>query len=150
MSACRSATKGRIDLPLAKRRAGRGACREGRGAEAGQPAATLYRVVQASGKRAAWLALRPLTGRTHQLRAHCAAIGHPILGDGKYGGQAAFLPDKGLARRLHLHARELAIPHPADGTTLRVSAPLPDHMTETWARLGFDPKRGEGLPELEG
>jgi len=139
--------RGRIDLPLAKQRVG---SLEKVAAKEGQPAATLYRVVQASGKRTAWLALRPLTGRTHQLRVHCAAIGHPILGDGKYGGQAAFLPDKGLARRLHLHARELAIPHPADGTTLRVSAPLPDHMTETWARLGFDPKRGEGLPELEG
>ncbi len=146
--------KGRIDLPLAKRRAGalgdeKAAVEKVAAAEAGQPALTLYRVIQASGKRAAWLVLRPLTGRTHQLRAHCAAIGHPILGDGKYGGQAAFLPSCDLPRRLHLHARELAIPHPADGTTLRVSAPLPPHMMETWAGLGFDPSRGEALPELE-
>jgi len=140
---------GRIDLALAKRRAGPGSAEKVAAAAAGQPAVTLYRVVQAAGKRAAWLALRPLTGRTHQLRAHCAAIGHPILGDGKYGGPAAFLPEEGLARRIHLHARELAIPHPADGTTLRVSAPLPAHMAETWARLGFDPARGEALPELE-
>jgi len=142
--------RGRIDLPLAKRSAGQGGGEKMTGArEAGRPAVTLYRVVQASDQCAAWLVLRPLTGRTHQLRAHCAAIGHPILGDGKYGGPAAFLPSSGLARRLHLHARELAIPHPADGTTFRVSAPLPAHMRETWARLGFDPAEGEDLPELE-
>ncbi len=141
---------GRIDLALAKQRdrvAGEekvsGAAIEGR------PAATLYRVVQNADKRAAWLQLRPLTGRTHQLRAHCAAIGHPILGDGKYGGKAAFLADPAVPRRLQLHARELALPHPADGTTFRISAPLPPHMAETWARLGFDAARGEGLPELE-
>jgi 23S rRNA pseudouridine955/2504/2580 synthase len=141
--------KGRIDLPLMKGRAGAGPDEKMAAAEDGQSAVTLYRVVQTSGKRAAWLVLRPLTGRTHQLRVHCAAIGHPVLGDGKYGGQAAFLPSLDLPRRLHLHARELAIPHPDDGTTLRVSAPLPAHMTETWARLGFDPSRGEALPELE-
>jgi 23S rRNA pseudouridine955/2504/2580 synthase len=142
--------KGRIDLPLMKGRTSAGADEKMTATrDGGQPAVTLYRVVQASGKRAAWLVLRPLTGRTHQLRVHCAAIGHPVLGDGKYGGQAAFLPSSDLPRRLHLHARELAIPHPADGTTLRVSAPLPAHMMETWARLGFDPSRGEALPELE-
>ena len=54
---------------------------------------------------------------------------------------------QGRAQAL-LHARELAIPHPADGTTLRVSAPLPPHMAETWRRLGFDPERGAALPEL--
>jgi 23S rRNA pseudouridine955/2504/2580 synthase len=140
--------QGRIDLALLKGRTG--AIEKVTAGEAGQDAVTLYRLVQAAGKRAAWLALRPLTGRTHQLRAHCAAIGHPILGDGKYGGRAAFLSDEGLARRLHLHARELAIPHPDDGTTLRISAPLPAHMSQTWARLGFDPARGEALPELEG
>lgn len=139
--------QGRIDLALAKGRVG--AIDKVAAGEAGQDAVTLYRVVQAAGTRAAWLVLRPLTGRTHQLRAHCAALGHPILGDGKYGGRAAFLPDEGLARRLHLHARELAIPHPADGTTLRISAPLPAHMAETWRRLGFDPARGEALAELE-
>jgi 23S rRNA pseudouridine955/2504/2580 synthase len=141
---------GRIDLPLAKRPAGQGGGEKVTGAgEAGRPAATLYRVVQSADRQASWLVLRPLTGRTHQLRAHCAALGYPILGDGKYGGAAAFLPSLDLPRKLHLHARELAIPHPADGTTVRVSAPLPPHMRETWARLGFDPARGEALPELE-
>ena len=141
--------QGRIDLPLAKGRAGPETIEKMATGAGGQPAVTLYRVVQAAGRRAAWLVLRPLTGRTHQLRAHCAALGHPILGDGKYGGRAAFLQSGSLAQRLHLHARELAIPHPADGTTLRVSAHLPAHMAETWARLGFDPARGDALPELE-
>jgi 23S rRNA pseudouridine955/2504/2580 synthase len=142
--------QGRIDRPLAKRRAAQGGEKMDAAGEDGQPAVTLYRVVQSAGKKAAWLVLRPLTGRTHQLRAHCAALDHPILGDAKYGGPAAFLPNAGLSRRLHLHAREIALPHPADGTTLRVSAPLPAHMAETWARLGFDPARGEALAELEG
>ncbi len=144
--------QGRIDLPLAKR-AGRGrlaSLRETMTPDrvTGQSAETIYRVVQTRGAVAAWLALKPLTGRTHQLRAHCAALGHPILGDGKYGGKAAFLDGLDLPRRLHLHARELAVPHPADGTTLRVAAPLPPHMEETWGRLGFEVTRGESLPDL--
>jgi 23S rRNA pseudouridine955/2504/2580 synthase len=88
--------------------------------------------------------LCPLTGRTHQLRAHCTALGHPILGDGKYGGASAFREGLGEAgRQLQLHAREIALPHPADGTTLRVTAPLPLHMAETWETLGFDASAGE-------
>ncbi len=145
--------QGRIDLPLAKKRAGRGrhaSSRETMTADraTGQSAETIYRVVQTRGAVAAWLALKPLTGRTHQLRAHCVALGHPILGDGKYGGKAAFLDGLDLPRRLHLHARELAVPHPADGTTLRVAAPLPPHMEETWDRLGFEVTRGDSLPDL--
>jgi 23S rRNA pseudouridine955/2504/2580 synthase len=142
----------RIDLPLAKRpgRSRHASLRETMTVDrvAGQSAETIYRVVQTRGEVAAWLALKPLTGRTHQLRAHCAALGHPILGDGKYGGKAAFLDGLDLPRRLHLHARELAIPHPADGTTLRVTAPLPPHMEEAWDRLGFEVARGESLPDL--
>lgn len=141
---------GRIDLALAKQRDRMGGEEKVAGApRAGRPATTLYRVVESAGTTAAWLLLRPLTGRTHQLRAHCATIGHPILGDGKYGAKAAFLADPAVPRQLHLHARELALPHPADGTTFRVSAPLPPHMAQTWARLGFDAARGEGLAELE-
>ena len=69
---------------------------------------------------------------------------------GKYGGKAAFLDGLDLPRRLHLHARELAVPHPADGTTLRVVAPLPPHMKETWDRLGFEVARGVSPPDLGG
>ena len=89
--------------------------------------------------------LQPLTGRTHQLRAHCAALGTPILGDGKYGGKAAFPKTLPEVKQLHLHAREIAIPHPDDGTTLRITAPLPEHMARTFAVLGFKAAEGEGL-----
>jgi len=126
--------QGRIDLALAKG-PGKGGERV-RADDEGKDAVTYYRVIDAAGDRASWLALLPLTGRTHQLRAHCAAIGTPILGDGKYGGNAAILPGSGAAHRLHLHARTLEIPHPKGGT-LRVTAPLPPHMKRMWEFLGF-------------
>jgi 23S rRNA pseudouridine955/2504/2580 synthase len=136
---------GRIALALAKKvgRAGE----KMQETRLGQEALTLYQVAARRGGEAAWLVLRPLTGRTHQLRVHCAALGHPILGDGKYGGKRAFPELRGrrrpLTKRLQLHAREIAFPHPADGTTLRITAPLPPHMAETWAALGFNPAAGE-------
>ncbi len=134
------AKRGRIAEPLAKR-PGPGGEKAAPAGAAGKPAVTLYRVVESHGSRAAWLALMPLTGRTHQLRAHCALMGTPILGDRKYGGRDAILP--GLPRRLMLLARELALPHPDDGTTLRLTAPLPPHMADAWARFGFDERKGE-------
>ena len=105
----------------------------------------------ASASRVSWLALLPVTGRTHQLRAHCAAIGTPILGDGKYGGAAAHLAGPPGARRLHLHARALSIPHPQGGI-LKIAAPLPPHMRQSWEFFGFsddveDPFAGLDLPE---
>jgi 23S rRNA pseudouridine955/2504/2580 synthase len=125
---------GRIEQPLSKRF---GAIGERMTAdEAGRPAITDYRVVERAGRRAAWLALRPLTGRTHQLRAHCALIGTPILGDGKYGGAAAFFARDGIGERLHLHARTIRLPHPAGGD-VAVTAPLPPHMRATWRFFGF-------------
>lgn len=129
---------GRIDLPIAKL-PGKAGERMAVDREEGQRAITYYRVLETAGRRLAWVALWPQTGRTHQLRVHCAAIGCPILGDGKYGGQEAFVAGQGLSRKLHLHARELAIPHPATGAPLIVRAPLPDHMKETWNFFGFDP-----------
>jgi 23S rRNA pseudouridine955/2504/2580 synthase len=95
-------------------------------------AITLFATLDHAAHRAAWLALMPLTGRTHQLRAHCAALGTPIVG----GGAEAFLTG-GVSRKLHLHARAIALPHP-DGGTLSVRAPLPRHMADTWAMFGFD------------
>jgi len=133
--------QGRIQLALAKG-GGRGGERVHADAENGRDAVTYYSVVESAGDRASWLALMPVTGRTHQLRAHCAAIGTPILGDGKYGGAAAHLAIGAAAHRLHLHARALAIPHPAGGT-LRVTAPLPPHMARLWEFLGF----GEDAPD---
>jgi len=130
--------QGRIDLPLGKR-PGRAGERVTADPEEGKRAVTLYRVVDHAGKQASWLALMPLTGRTHQLRAHCAAIGTPILGDGKYGGAAAFLPGKALPRQLHLHARTVELPRP-NGRVIRIVAPLPPHMAATWRFFGFDPE----------
>lgn len=133
---------GRIDLPIAKL-PGKAGERMAVDREEGQRAITYYRVMETAGRRLARVALWPQTGRTHQLRVHCAAIGCPILGDGKYGGQEAFVAGQGLSRKLHLHARELAIPHPATGAPLVVRAALPDHMKETWNFFGFDPDAEE-------
>src|SRR5207237_7944635 len=116
--------------------------------EQGKHAVTSYRVVDHAGTRASWLALLPVTGRTHQLRAHCAALSTPILGDGKYGGSAAQLAGGSAAHRLHLHARSLEIPHPAGGT-LRVTAPLPPHMRRMWEFFGFAADAGAPFAERE-
>lgn len=132
---------GAIDLSLYKLAGKRGERMVGGG---GKKAVTFYRVVERVGGMAAWLALEPKTGRTHQLRVHALALKTPILGDGKYGGRAAFLTAEGLSRRLHLHARAIRVPHPAGGH-LQVAAPLPEHMTATWRYFGFDIK-GEGDP----
>lgn len=103
--------------------------------EDAKSAVTLYDVMDHATTHA-WVALMPLTGRTHQLRAHCAAIGTPIMGDGKYGGapsrSAGEIPNK-----LMLHARSLRIRHPK-GTWLEVVAPLPPHMVKVWDMLMFD------------
>lgn len=138
---------GRIDIKLEKRLgpAGERVVAD----DAGVRAVTLYRVVEHAGKRVAWLALMPQTGRTHQLRVHCAAIGTPILGDGKYGGAEAFLPGERLSARLHLHARAIAIPHPSGGT-LTATAPLPRELRETWRFFGFDAERADAGLELAG
>ncbi len=133
---------GRIDLALAKRAA---PARQGRESmtvdEEGDRAITEYRVIDRAGRHAALLELRPLTGRTHQLRAHCAAIGCPILGDFKYGGNQSVLPGLGRSRHLHLHARALVIPHPTRGT-LRLEAELPDAFRATLRQLGLEPAAG--------
>ncbi|MBV9555391.1 MAG: RluA family pseudouridine synthase, partial [Alphaproteobacteria bacterium] len=137
--------RGRIDLALAKRA---GAGRERVHADDdGKDAVTYYTVIDAAGDKACWLALLPVTGRTHQLRAHCAAIGTPILGDGKYGGAAAQVAGLAAAHRLHLHARSLDMPHP-DGGMLSVVAPLPAHMQRTWEFLGFAADVSDPFAEL--
>jgi 23S rRNA pseudouridine955/2504/2580 synthase len=127
--------EGRIELALAKQ-PGPGGERVRADPEGGRHAVTYYRVIDSAGEHACWLALLPVTGRTHQLRAHCAAIGTPILGDPKYGGPATQLSGVPNARRLHLHARELSIPHPAGGM-LKISASLPPHMRQSWQFFGF-------------
>jgi len=104
--------------------------------EVGKFAETRYATVEAAAQRISWLALMPLTGRTHQLRAHCVELGMPIIGDGKYGGADVAMKTV-FADRLHLHARELDLPHPAGGR-LSVEAPLPPELAESWRALGFD------------
>ncbi|MCC6827727.1 MAG: RluA family pseudouridine synthase [Novosphingobium sp.] len=136
---------GLIELPLAKQPGTGGEKMMVDKSEHGQTARTRYRVVDRAGNRAAWVELQPLTGRTHQLRVHMAAIGHPIVGDGKYGGQDAFLTGT-ISRKMHLHARRLIIDHP-DGTPLDVTAPLPEHFANSMAQLGFDENDGADLPD---
>ena len=128
--------QGVIDLPLARIGAGPGALSiaAGRDEADAVSARSDYVVRDSAGRKLAWLELSPLTGRTHQLRVHCEALGTPILGDPKYGGEAAHVD--GFADRLHLHARTLELPHPAGGR-LSVSAALPAHMRETFTSLGF-------------
>jgi 23S rRNA pseudouridine955/2504/2580 synthase len=132
---------GLIDLPLGKQPGSGGEKMHVDEGESGLPSRTRYRVIDQAGNRAAWVELQPLTGRTHQLRAHMLAIGHPILGDGKYGGQDAFLTGA-ISRKLHLHARRLRIDHP-DGGRIDVTADLPDHFAATIATLGFDLAMGD-------
>ena len=105
-------------------------------AEEAKRAVTAYEVLGQAGEEFAWVAAKPLTGRTHQIRVHLASIGAPIVGDFKYGGAA--VKGKGaIADKLHLHARSIDIAHP-DGGRLRVTAPLPEHMKKSWDLLGFD------------
>ena len=127
---------GTVDLPLA-RLPGKGGEKTAVDRANGRRALTDYAVVEQLGHRAAWVALRPRTGRTHQLRVHMAALGTPILGDGKYGGADAFLEAEGLDRRPHLHARSIALDRPGGGR-LSATAPLPPHMARCWAFLGFE------------
>jgi 23S rRNA pseudouridine955/2504/2580 synthase len=138
-----SADEGLIDAPLAKQ-PGTGGEKMHIDEENGQPAKTRWRVIDRAGNRAAWVELQPLTGRTHQLRAHMAAIGHPIIGDGKYGGADAFLTG-GISRKLHLHARRLRIDSPTKGK-IDVTAELPDHMAQSLETLGFEIAAGERVP----
>jgi 23S rRNA pseudouridine955/2504/2580 synthase len=137
------AAEGTIDAPLAKQ-PGTGGEKMHVDPENGLPAKTRWRVIDRAGNRAAWVELQPLTGRTHQLRAHMAFIGHPIVGDAKYGGADAFLTG-GISRKLHLHARRIRI-DAADGGKIDVTAELPPHFAESLGTLGFEAGAGDALP----
>ncbi len=138
---------GLIDAPLAKQ-PGTGGEKMHVDHEHGLPSKTRWRLIDRAGNRAAWLELQPLTGRTHQLRAHMASIGHPIVGDAKYGGAEAFLTG-GISRKLHLHARSIRLDAP-EGGKIDVTAELPTHFAESLATLGFEQAAGErGLRQPE-
>lgn len=161
-------TQGRISLYLAKgagMEKARGAGRDlekmriaRHGDAEARHSLTYYATVDKVAPRCAWLSMKPLTGRTHQLRAHAEAIGHPIFGDPKYGHRPEdavrrrdplrAMPE-GLERKLHLLARRLVLPHPKGGV-IDVTAPLPAHMRRTWELFGFDSDRPdpiEGAPD---
>ncbi len=104
-------------------------------------ATTHYSVIDRVAHKVSWVSLKPVTGRQHQLRAHMASIGCPIVGDNKYGGDQVML-DSGMASQLHLHARRLVIPHPEPGRAkIDVTAPLPEHIKGSFSLLGLDERR---------
>jgi 23S rRNA pseudouridine955/2504/2580 synthase len=135
--------QGRIEAPLVKASGPEGdRVRKALPGEQEQAmhATTHYAVIDRVGTRAAWVSLKPVTGRQHQLRAHMAVIGHPIVGDSKYEGGME-LPALEIEPKLHLHARRIVIPHPRGRGEIDVSAPLPPHMLKTWDLLGLDTSR---------
>jgi len=142
---------GFIELPIGKQ-PGTGGEKMQVDMEEGSPARTRYRVIEQAGNRCAWVELQPFTGRTHQLRVHMAAIGHPIVGDGKYGGPDAFLTGA-VSRKMHLHARRLIITEPkageGTGGKLDVTAELPPHFAASMEVLGFDPSLSDASPLRE-
>jgi len=109
-------------------------------------AVTYYAVVETAARKLAWISLKPVTGRTHQLRAHMAHVGNPIVGDPKYFNIENWELPGGMQNKLHLLARRIVVPHPRGGT-IDVSAPLPPHMQQSWNLLGFDAKRYDPIEE---
>jgi 23S rRNA pseudouridine955/2504/2580 synthase len=116
------------------------------GEEGASHAVTYYAVVDTAASQLAWLSLKPVTGRTHQLRAHMAHIGHPIVGDPKYFSKENWELPGGMQNRLHLLARRIVVPHPRGGT-VDMTAPLPPHMKQSWNLIGLDDKRYDPIVE---
>jgi 23S rRNA pseudouridine955/2504/2580 synthase len=110
------------------------------GDEGASHAVTYYAVVETSAQKLAWVSLKPVTGRTHQLRAHMAHIDHAIVGDPKYFNKENWQLPGGLQKRLHLLARRIVIPHPRGGV-IDATAPLPPHMLQSWNLLGLEADR---------
>ncbi len=137
-----SVEDGIIDLPIAKQ-PGTGGEKMHVDQKEGAPSRTRVRLIDQAGSRVSWLECQPLTGRTHQIRVHLAAIGHPIIGDGKYGGREAYLTGE-ISRKMHLHARRIRVDHPDQGQ-IDVTADLPTHFADTLRSLGFETHQGDAL-----
>jgi 23S rRNA pseudouridine955/2504/2580 synthase len=116
------------------------------GEEGASHAVTYYAVVETAGPLLAWISLKPVTGRTHQLRAHMDHIGHPIVGDPKYFARDDWELPGGMQNKLHLLARRIAVPHPRGGA-IDVTAPLPPHMQQSWNLVGLDAKRYDPIED---
>jgi 23S rRNA pseudouridine955/2504/2580 synthase len=117
------------------------------GDEGASHAVTYYAVVETAGPSLAWVSLKPTTGRTHQLRAHMAHIGHPIVGDPKYFARENWQLPGGMQDRLQLLARRIVVPHPRGAAVIDVTAPLPPHMRQSWNLLGLDAARYDPIEE---
>ncbi|MBR4932792.1 MAG: RluA family pseudouridine synthase [Alphaproteobacteria bacterium] len=128
---------GKIDAPLSKLSNVKGGEQMKVDYDNGQRAQSLYRVLDSLSRKASWLELAPLTGRTHQLRVHCMVLNTPIVGDVKYGDERAVSLGLKSERKMHLHARGIRMPHPIKGE-LCVLADMPIHMKETFEFLGFN------------
>jgi len=141
--------EGTIEMPIAKRmvRVGEGTSERVVAAkgENAKAAITDYQTLDEAGHGVAFLAMRPITGRTHQLRVHGAAIQCPVIGDGKYGGNTAHID--GISSKLHLFCRSMTFPHPKTGKKTTVIAPLTGHMLETWKFFAFDENARSDWPE---
>jgi 23S rRNA pseudouridine955/2504/2580 synthase len=140
--------QGRISTFLAKEeRADDSFMRVARhGEEGASHAVTYYAVVETAASKLAWLSLKPVTGRTHQLRVQMAHIGHPIVGDPKYFSKENWELPGGMQNVLHLLARRIMVPHPRGGV-IDATAPIPPHMRQSWNLLGFDAKRYDPIEE---